>query len=49
MYYSLKLVKEDFTPTNLSVITADGKLYSFLVRLCNRSSPNSIFHLMRIQ
>jgi len=35
----LKAAKENFTETNMTVITADGKLYSFIVRYAAEPSP----------
>lgn len=39
----IKAAKEDFKPTNLTVITSDGKLYSFLLQY---SSEPSILNLI---
>lgn len=38
----LKAGKENFTPTNVSVVTADGKFYSFILHYAEQPSPLNI-------
>lgn len=38
----LKAAKEHFTPTNVSVVTADGRFYSFLLHYADQPSPLNI-------